>query len=758
MLAAFLLSPQAVQAQAARQDALAPACKGPFLCSSMRDGRVDLWVPPAVLDQPMIFTGYPVGLTPAIDVQWHRAGDKLQLLSVDVASATGDILRTKGGRFGAEPPIYGMREQKLTVIAEFKIAAEGPGGTIGIDLSDFLITQFQGSIGSDARIDPSRSHIIAASDSGNTSIFRARLTYERSGRSSVTTTAEMRSAFVKLPSTLMDAQSFDPRFGFFRETLLLGDNQAFGRGNILRWRLANSASSPTKLIFYLDPAIPEKWRPSVKRGVESWNTAFQAAGLGAVMVAADPPAGVHWPTFSASHSTILWEDVSKFREEPIAWGKGSGSVGHLIDRRTGEILKADIMIGAPYELLRDEYFVRAAPLDARAASLVFPDDLMGELIMRLVSHETGHALGLRDGNYGEFAYETESLRDPAWLDKMGFSPSVMNYSRANYVAQPQDDIPPAGLRQRIGPADLLHIKWGYGSFGLSSRADRDAFLRSVTSEQAAKPWLKFVDKGGMTPQPDGYNEAVETTDPIAATRYGLKNLALTARILDKELQARRYEEGLLRHVYEQLLLQWRREMEHVATLIGGRISTWEVEGAIPLENSKPIDADIQRAAMAYLSKNAWQTQQWIVSTETARRFDRTDEGSVVALAQQQLLATLLYRIALLQNVRPSGRNAYDLHEFLGDLRHSLWSELEEKPVVIARDRANLQKAYLDALAGRAGSLDAYDQAIVRSELIQLQKDVSTARAGAADPTTRSHLDRILYELSKSLENSEAGSR
>lgn len=715
-------------------------------------------IPPAGLDRRFIFTGYPVSWDPALDVQWHREGNRIQLLQLDVPSLAGDVLRVKGRYYDAEHSGYGAMVRTPSILAELDIERIAADGTVQVDLTDFLIARQQLKLGNDNRIDRPRSSGLSTGTTDNALIIRMSLTYERPGMVPgdpvETVTAEKRFGFVAPPEIPMQPQKFDPRFGYFPDTIL-GDWKSFGVGNIIRWRLGIRDGRQKDIVFFLDPEIPVEWRPWVKRGIEAWNIAFEAAGLGKPISAKDAPDGVDWPIFSATHSTVLWEDVSKFRQRTPNWENGSASAGWLIDMRTGEILKSDIRISAPFNFLRDEYFTRAAPLDPRASSLDFPVSLMGELIQRLLTHETGHALGLRDGNYGEFAYATESLRSSKWLHSMGFSPSAMNYSRVNYVAQPEDKIDPSDLHQRVGPADISHIKWGYGGFGLPL-PEQDSFLRKVAAEQASRPWLKFVDGAGDDKQPDSFDEAVETTDPIQATSYGLRNLARTVLILDREVAGGARDEGLLRHTYDKVCVQWFNEMHHVATLIGGRISVWDTAGPRPLMGQRLVDSDVQRAAMGFLSEHAWADQKWILGSESARRFNFDRTGSRISENQRRLLGKVIDRIRFLRNDTYTGESdRYDLEEFLTDLRRALWSELVSSTVKIDRGRADLQATYLEKITSPIGPPSAFDRGVVRQNLTVLRASIDSALMRTSDAATMGHLNRMSSQVSNYLDDKKS---
>src|SRR5215213_5894621 len=248
---------------------------------------------------------------------------------------------------------------------------------------------------------------------------------------------------MKLPEQPMMPRLFDPRVGYFSVQQMdygQDEHRAPRTRYIARCRLEKkdpdaALSEPVKpIVYYIDRATPAKWVPYLKRGVESWQEAFEAAGFKRAIVAKDAPSieqDPDWSPEDARYSVIRWL--------PSTIENASGP--HISDPRTGEILESDIQFyHNVMNLSRDWYFLQVGPLDPRARKLPLPDDLMGSLIEYVTAHEVGHTLGFQHNMKASSLYPAEKLHDREWVKKMGHTPTLMDYSRFNYVAQPEDHI------------------------------------------------------------------------------------------------------------------------------------------------------------------------------------------------------------------------------------------------------------------------------------------------------------------------------
>ena len=576
-----------------------------------------------------------------------------------------------------------------------------------------------------------------------------------------TGTVVLHHSMVRLPEKPMMPRLADERLGYFsirRYDYGANEHRATERRYIVRWRLEKkdptaAVSEPVKpIVYYVDPATPAKWVPYVKKGIEAWQPAFEEAGFRRAIIAKEAPSPEEDPDWSpedARYSVVRWL--------PSTTRNAMGPNIH--DPRSGEILDADIQVyHNVLELLRDWYFSQVGPLDPRAAKLPLPDDLMGELITYVIAHEVGHTLGLPHNFKASSTYPIDKIRDPEWLRTMGHTPTLMDYCRFNYVAQPEDKIPPELLIPRIGPYDKFSIMWGYKPIpGAATPEDEKKTLNEWLKVQETTPWLRFSTARAAGADPGENTEAVGDSDPVQATTLGTKNIrrALDMLLTAVPKEGENYEE--LGVVYAAVLGQWSRELGHVAALVGGFDSQNRVGGQ-PGVAFTPVSRARQKAAVEYLNKAVFATPEWIVRPEIIRRIEPTGALNRVLTLQRSVLTSLLSpaRMTRLQEQQAlDGNVAYRPVEFLADLRQGIFTELNSASPVIDPYRRNLQRAYLDMLDERlnprSGSAPSDDtRALFRGELRAIDSWIAGRIAAATDRSTQFHLrdmrDRIAQIL------------
>ncbi len=583
-------------------------------------------------------------------------------------------------------------------------------------------------------------------------------------------------SMVKLPEKPMMPRVFDERVGYFTTA-----HYDYGKEEqraphvryIARWRLekkdpAAALSEPVKpIVYYIDAATPVKWREWLKRGVESWEPAFEAAGFKNAIIAKMAPTAEEDPDFSP-------EDV---RYSVIRWLPSTveNAVGpHISDPRTGEILNADIQFyHNVMNLQRDWYFLQVGPLDPRAQKLPLPDDLMGRLLEYVVAHEVGHTLGFQHNMKASSMYPQEKIRDKDWVHKMGHTPSIMDYARFNYVAQPEDGIAVEDLVPRIGPYDIWATHWGYTPISSAKTAEEErTTLDGWSKEQDQTPWYRFSTAGAAGADPGELTEAVGDADAVKSSGLGLKNLQRVAKMLRGATTATAGEPyDDLAEIYSRMLGQWMIEMNHVAAIVGGFESQTKYAGQDG-RLFQPVTRERELQALNFLGENAFATPRWALDPEVLRRIEPMGAISRVHNAQASVLNNLMSspRFArLVEQEAIDGSAALAPADFLATVRKTVWKELDGPQVKIDAYRRDLQHSYLDLANNKInGSTPAIsanvpaalralfasspdEKPLYRAELRSLNTAVTAALAKTTDRETRAHLEGARDQIANILD-------
>jgi hypothetical protein len=354
-------------------------------------------------------------------------------------------------------------------------------------------------------------------------------------------------------------------------------------------------------------------------------------------------------------------------------------------------------------------------------------------------------------------YDAAKVRDPQWVKTMSHTPTLMDYSRFNYVAQPEDGIAVEHLVPQIGPYDKWATMWGYKPIpGAKTPDEEKPTLDSWAREQDSKPWLRFSTANSRGSDPGENTEAVGDADAIVSTGLGIKNLHRVADMLLTATSRTGEPYDDLEELYGRMLGQWATELNHVTAIVGGFNSQQKHAGQDGVR-FVIVPRERQVAAVRFLNDNAFVTPTWAIKADILRRIEPSGALARVNLAQVRVLAFLLSNTRfdrLVEQEAIDGAAAYRPADFMTDVRKGIWRELDAPLVKIDVYRRKLQNSYIDLLSmrlnGRPAVIDDY-RALIRAELKDLNTALGLAAARAQDRSTRAHIADARDQIAKALD-------
>jgi hypothetical protein len=719
-------------------------------------------------------------------VRWERVEDRI-------------LLRREGTRAVADEELPIWRSVAANnfapVLAAFPVEAIGPdSASTVVDVTDFYSGDTPAISGLSPaqrreyqvrRLDPARSYIEYGRSYPQNVNVRHVLTYEAgeppSAEETGTISMEMNQSLVLLPAEPMRPRYADERAGFFsieRINYGLDEQKAATQRFIRRWRLEpkdpaayarGELVEPVKpIVYYVDPATPERWRGAVKRGVENWQAAFETAGFRNAIVALDPPSPEENPEWDP-------EDV---RNSVVRWTASltRNAVGpSTSDPRTGEIIESDITWYHNHmRSYRNWMMVQTGAANPGARSLPIDERLMDEAMEQVITHEIGHAIGLPHNMIASSSYPVDSLRSQTFASRYGVAPTIMDYARQNYIAQPGDGLRPEDFLRRIGPYDHYIVNWGYRVLpsARTPEAERPV-LDGWIKEHADDPMYRYLPQGGLgVSDPRAQTEDMGD-DPVRATEYGMANLkSIVPHLVAWTTRpGEDYED--LAELYGEAITQWNRYVGHVLTLVGGvyvDLKVSDQSGTV----YDGVPRDRQKQAMGWLTREVFGAPVWLNDPAILDRVGPTAGGGFAALSARQasVLTRLLdpRRMATLSEMEAlQPGDAYPLAEFLDDVRTGVWGDLQQASAVDGYRRA-LQRAWLErveylmteeptsnAFQGPAPDVSRSDiRPLLRAQLVALRADVERAARRIRHPATRAHLEDVLVRIDRVLKGDAEG--
>ncbi len=712
-------------------------------------------------------------------IRWERRDDKVLLRSQSFTNVAADSL----------PVALSVQNNNFQpIIGAFDIEATNPDSSgVLIEVTSLFSSDIPAMTGMSPslrtrfrvrRLDTSRSFIDDVKSFPINVNVKHTLTYDAteppSNSWTGTISMQMFQSMILLSEEPMMPRLADDRVGYFTVSQIdfgSDEQKADQKSYIRRWRLEPSDPEayargelvePVKpIVYYLDPATPERWRPYFLQGIEDWQWVFEAAGFKNAIIAREAPSPEEdpdWHPEDARYSTMRY----------VANTTRNATGPSVSDPRSGEIIESDIIWYHNHiRSYRNRLMIETGAANPQARSLTIDDELIGETMRQVIAHEIGHALGLPHNMIASSAFPVDSLRSQTFTSKYGVAPTIMDYTRQNYIAQPGDGV--TRFVRMVGPYDRYSIEWGYRWYpDAETPEDEKPYLDALIEEHADDKMFRFASSTHFNP--DAQTEDMGD-DPVKAGEYAVANLKrVVPNLVDwTSTDGKGYAD--LNEIYGELQGMWSRYMGHVVTMIGGVYVTPKAsdqEGPV----YEVVDADKQRAALNFLNEHVFTTPEWLLDPSILRRVEPAGAVDRLRGRQVSVLSNALHPARLQRMVEAEtldGDDVYPMLEYMGDVTDAIWAEFDASRPVIDTFRRNLQRGHLDQLGnlmtsdtslpsnlaffyGTGLNINQSDiRPAARAQLEEIRTNAERNIRLAGDESTRLHLRDVVERINEMMD-------
>ena len=662
-----------------------------------------------------------------------------------------------------DPIIQSVVENNFSpILASFEVRNSDKSSFL-IDVSDFFLKDSPGFNIINSRVkdqykiggvDRKRSSIDSSRSFPENIEVLATLTFNTNKPPRINRTKtfsfQVNHSFILLPSEKMKVRHFDHRVGWFTVNKIDYSSSALKSDSfklIRRWRLepkdeeaylrGELVEPKKKIIYYLDPATPKKWRPYFIKGIEDWNSVFEKAGFKNAIVAKSPPSKDEDPDFSP-------EDIRYSTVRYVASETRNATGPSVSDPRTGEILESDIIWYHNHlRSYRNRYLLETGAANPSARTLETPEKEIGEMMRRVISHEIGHALGLPHNMKASSAYPVDSLRSGTFTQKMGIATTIMDYARYNYIAQPGDK----NIRfiRQLGPYDDYSIEWGYRYFPGKSVNEEREILSKFVDQKSLNPIYMFGSSWG---DPNSQTENIGD-DPVKASYYGIKNLKIVAENLTKWTYSPNKDYEDLEELYGELLGVYRRYIFHVIGIIGGVNQTLINTNQSGSFTYKNVDKQYQIRALNFLDTELWKTPIWLLDKDIVSQINNTDGLYKIETLHERSINSLLsnYRLnRMLSSENSIVGEGLKYNELFDLLYESIFEKINPANQI---DR-NLQLSFTKKIISLIEEKDLKDA--IKAKALSMREEINKLSnkksRSSSNNILKNHYDYIVFLTSK----------